>query len=481
MKIPYKMQAAVDVETRRQNMLAAIARNLPRLEQRAFNESATMHVACYGPSLKDTWQDLQHPCISMSGATRFLADRGFVPDYHIDMDPRAHKIRQITPPVPGVTYLIASVCAPVYFDTLKDEKVVLWHCVSSTMDADVEWLSANDFGQILVSTGSNIGLAAIQIGGILGYRHFEIHGMDGSFADGARHAGEHFGKVQKADTSWQSQLVKYRTSKIMANGVAEAINAMRSYPIFCVFHGRGLQQSLIEEENLPNACTTAQTERAEFVRKAIARFPDYDVAPKAKNAWEAICFSQPDPAWLPELQQWWEIAEKRREKADFNTGSISLETGLLIRSVCAWRRPKVAIEVGTFIGKSTHALVADHIYTCDKDNDCLPPTERIHPHPKQTSREMFGKLKDDGVKAEVFFFDGRITDEEVPLVLELSAPGAVYLFDDFHPGASGKGMANVAKIGPALKDYALVKPYEPFKDRTSLAMLVPLSLGEQAA
>jgi len=287
--------------------------------------------------------------------------------------------------------------------------------------------------------------------------------------------------VQKADTSWTSQFVKYRTSKIMANGVAEAINAMRSYPIFCVFHGRGLQQSLIEEENLPNACTTAQTEKAEFVRRATVRFPDYDVAPKAKNAWEAICFSKPDPAWLPELQQWWEIAEKRRTKADFNTGSISLETGLLLRSVCEWRRPKVAIEVGTFIGKSTHALVADHIYTCDKNNDCLPATERIHPHPKQTSRQMFEKLKGEGVKAEVFFFDGRITDEEVPLVLELSAPGAVYLFDDFSPGPHGKGVSNVKKIAPVLKDYALVKPYEPFKERTTLAMLVPLSLGERAA
>lgn len=481
MKVPYKMQAAVDVETRRQNMLAAISRNLQRLDQRPIDENAVMHVACYGPSLADTWQDIKHPCISMSGATRFLADRGFVPDYHIDMDPRAHKIKQITPPIPGVTYLIASVCAPIYFDTLKDERVLLWHCVSSTIDSDVEWLSQHDFGQLLVSTGSNIGLAAIQIGGILGYRHFEIHGMDGSFAeDGKRHAGDHFGKVQKCDTSWQSQNVKYKTTKIMANGIAEAVNAMRSYPVFCVFHGRGLQQSLIEEENLPNACTVRQAERAEFVRHARVRFPDFDVAPKAKNAWEAICFSAPDPAWLPELQQWWEIAEKRRERASFNTGSISLETGLLLRSVCAWRRPNAAIEVGTFIGKSTHALVAEHIYTCDKDNDCLEGTERIHVHPKQTSREMFDKLLAEGVKAELFFFDGRITDGEVPLILELSAPGAVYVFDDYHPGPSGKGMANVAKIAPALKDYALVRPYEPFKDRSTLAMLVPFHLSQQA-
>jgi hypothetical protein len=361
--------------------------------------------------------------------------------------------------------------------------VILWHCVSSTIDSDLEWLSQHDPGQLLVSTGSNIGLAAIQLGGALGFRHFEVHGMDGSFSeDGRRHAGDHFGKTQQADTSWQSQFVKYKTSKIMANGVAEAVNAMRSYPVFCVFHGTGLLQSLIEEEQLRNACTVRQTERAEFVRHARVIFPDFPVAPKAKNAWEAICFSDPDPNWLPELQQWWEIADRRRDKADYKTGSISLETGLLLRAICEWRKPKVAIEVGTFIGRSTHALKAEQaIYTCDKDNDCLPATDHIRTFPKQTSRQMFAQLIQAGVKAEVFFFDGRIKDDEVPMVLGLSAPGAVYAFDDFKAGPTGKGVANVRKLAPALPNHVLVPPYKPFEGRTALAMLVPLQLKSEVA
>jgi hypothetical protein len=94
---------------------------------------------------------------------------------------------------------------------------------------------------------------------------------------------------------------------------------------------------------------------------------------------------------------------------------------------------------------------------------------------------MFDKLRREGVKAEVFFFDGRIGESEVPDILELSAPGAVYLFDDYHGGSTGKGLANVKKLAPALKDYVLVMPYAPFKDRSTLAMLVPLHLGEKAA
>jgi hypothetical protein len=94
---------------------------------------------------------------------------------------------------------------------------------------------------------------------------------------------------------------------------------------------------------------------------------------------------------------------------------------------------------------------------------------------------MFAQLIQAGVKAEVFFFDGRIKDDEVPMVLGLSAPGAVYAFDDFKAGPTGKGVANVRKLAPALPNHVLVPPYKPFEGRTALAMLVPLTLQETVA
>lgn len=474
-KIPYKLVAAVDLDTRRQNMLSAIARNLPRLEQVPIQEGKTLHVACYGPSLQDTWQDIQHPCISMSGATRFLADRGFVPDYHIDMDPRPYKVQQITPPVPGVKYLIASVCHPIYFDTLKDQDVTLWHCVSGGQEEDRLWLSAQDYNQLLVSTGSNVGLAALHIGGILGFRHFEIHGMDGSYAaDGQRHAAQHFGKIQRGDQTWRSQNVNYRTSKVMANGVAECINGLRVYPIFVVFHGWGLLQSLVEEENLPNACTARQTEKAAVIRQSRALFvevPDTLGRSGTASVWDAICLSELDPNWIGELQEKYAEAETLRSKAKFNTGSISLEAGLLLRAICNWKRPDTVIEVGTFIGKSTQALHARRIYTCDKDNDCIPSTDVIRTHPYMTSTEMLRQLHGEGVKADLFFFDGRLRDEDIPLVLALSAPEAVYVVDDYV--SNQKGVANIAKLLPHLPKHGLVTPYKPFAGRATIAMLVP--------
>lgn len=477
MKIPYQLTAAVSVEKRRQNMLAAIARNLPRLQDVPIDDARTLNIACYGPSLRETWQQLRHPILSMSGATRFLAERGVVADYHVDMDPRAHKINNISPPVPGVTYLIGSVCDPSYFEALKDEKVILWHPVSSTEDDDLRWLAQADPGQLLVGTGSNVGLGAMHIGGLLGFRHFEIHGMDGSFGeDGVRHAGVHAGKVQNADQTWNAGGKVYRTSKIMANGVAETINAARLYPIFCVFHGEGLTQALIREENLPNACCADQAEKADFLRKATAEFVDVPVTQKSRlhtwSAWEAICFATPDPNWLDELQTAHAIADARRDLAKFKTGSISLETGLLLRAICHWKKPRDVVEIGTFIGKSTASLKAEgRIYTCDKDNDCVPGSDSVRVHPYTTSTAMLSKLVAEGVKADLFFFDGRLQDADLPLVQKLSAPGCVYTFDDYNPG--GKGLANVAKLKPLLPEYALVEPYPAFAGRTTLAMMIP--------
>lgn len=488
MKIPYKLQAAVVIDKRYENMASAIARGLPRLQDVAIDPIASLSIACYGPSLKDTWRELKHPILSMSGATRFLADNGVTADYHIDMDPRAHKIKQLTPPVPGVTYLIASVSHPDYFEMLKDEKVVLWHCVSSNNDADLEWIKKNDpvqletdehvLSQLIITTGSNIGLAAIQIGGLLGYRHFEIHGMDGSFAEKDRHAGVHYGKVQPSNLVWAAGGKKYRTSQIMANGVAEAVNMVKLYPIFCVFHGEGLTQALIAEENVPNAARASDFEKADKVRKSVAVFVDVPVTSRKKiqtwDAWEGICFATPDPNWLYELQVIWDNCEKLRAKARYNTGSTTLESGMLLRALCCWKKPHNVIEVGTFIGKSTLAFMCSGtVYTCDQSNDCLPATDKIVTHPFKGSTEMLTLLVEQNVQADLMFFDGRIQDEDVELILKCSAPGCVYAFDDYYAGPTGKGMANIKKLHPKVPTYGLVKPYPAFTGRSTLALLIP--------
>lgn len=460
MKIPYALVAAVNIEQRQAQMLHAIAQGFPRFRPTPIDERASLTIACYGPSLADTYQSMTRPILSMSGATRFLADRGVVPEFHIDMDPRAHKTKFIDPPIPGVHYLMASVCPPRTWELLKGERVTLWHAKSN--EDTLTWLSQHDHGELMIDGGSSIGLASLHVGGLLGYRHFEIHGMDGSIRDGQRHAGPHYGH-QQGGITWAAGGVTYQTSRIMSNSTAEMINALRFFPMLCVFHGDGLTQALVRETNLENACCADEFEKAERVRTAtvnILPIPLFN--PKqVKSPFEALLTSPPNH-WIEDLRKEADQAAARRARAHYNTGSLGAAAAFMLRTLAEVLRPAVTIEVGTFIGTSTEALRhgSGHIYTCDRSNDCYPSSDQVTTFPRRSATEMFAELLARGVKADLFFFDGRLTAADVPLILRLSKPGTVYVFDDYEPG--GKGAANVPLLRPFLPGVrVLVPPPQP--------------------
>lgn len=265
MKVPYQLVAAVSHEQRHSQMAEALKTGFPRIKQIPIEDGKSISIACYGPSLEQTWHTITRPIISVSGALGFLYERGITPDYHVDMDPRPHKVAHINPPVDGVHYIMASVCHPRTWEVLKGQKVTLVHLYSNSETQD--WIARNDPGELMLRPGSTVGMCAIHIGGMLGYRHFEIHGMDGNLVEGRRHAGPHFGHPQGGYT-WQAGHEVYQTSKIMSNACAEVINTFRSYPIFGVFHGDGLQQALVDEEYDLDNVARAGTPKAELVRKA---------------------------------------------------------------------------------------------------------------------------------------------------------------------------------------------------------------------
>lgn len=491
MKVPYKLIPALAVEDRFAQMAYSVqiakARGYPRLQRAPIDDTRTMHIACYGPSLHETFEALrgQSPIMSMSGATRFLADRGIVPDYHIDMDPRPYKANHLKPPVDGVHYLMASVSPAETWEILKDQRVTLWHTNSGTNSAGLStegWVALHDQpGELVLHGGSTIGLTAIHLGGELGYRHFEIHGMDGSFKDGERHAGVHFGKKYTQDYTWNAEGRTYHTTQIMSNAVAETINMITGFPVFCVFHGDGLTQALVREANRPNACTANQIEKVALVRAAYVRRLDMPriAATQPVSYWDALIDRVP-PATVVQLMQFARKAEKLRPLAKYNTGTIPIETALLLRGLTTYYRPKVIAEVGTFIGTSTYALEAAHVlYTCDRDNNCLAadPARHIVVNPFLTSTQMFQRMLNDGFerRVDLFFLDGRLTHEDLPLIQRLGHARTVFALDDCSQvRGANKGLHNLALLKPLLPDHAIIGPHQGYHGRSTLGALVPL-------
>jgi hypothetical protein len=152
-------------------------------------------LVCFGPSLKESWPDLKNfkYIMTCSGSHKFIREKGFTPTYHVDVDPRPHKVALIGDDIsPDTEFLICSTCHPKLFDHLESHNanITLWHGYDGS-DAD-EVLKVIPKGEWVITGGSNVGLRALVICRFLGFTNIHLFGMDGNFEkDGLRHAAEH--------------------------------------------------------------------------------------------------------------------------------------------------------------------------------------------------------------------------------------------------------------------------------------------------
>ena len=256
-KYPTRPPLTLEAEVRQ--VSEAVKRGYPRLTLRPLRDDA-LSVVGYGPSLNETWDKITHPCISTSGAHDFLIDRGFVPDYHAQMDGRDHQAKFLEKPNKDVTYVMASVCAAAVFDRLEGHKVLLWHnCHGQHI---LDWIGLNDPGGLLIAGGSNIGLSSIHIGGILGFRKFRLFGFDGNYRGNARHAGAHPDQVP------QNRIKRcgWWTSPQMSNACDEFIALQQNPNLEFDVYGTSLLTTLLEWTSTQVRSSTADSLAAVMYR-----------------------------------------------------------------------------------------------------------------------------------------------------------------------------------------------------------------------
>jgi hypothetical protein len=191
--------------------------------------------------------------VSVSGAHDFLIERGIVPDYHCEVDPREHKCFFTRNPHSDVNYWIASCCHPKLIDNLVSNKsrLALWHLYNSDTDLKIIEKNGPDAGSLLICGGSGVGARAVHLMFGLGYRSFSLYGMDSSFAqeDGSQHAGEHSGK-KKPEWAVSVGGRWFRSSAQMVYMARSIIDSFRM-----------LQQIAIDQDE---PCLEGRDERVEF-------------------------------------------------------------------------------------------------------------------------------------------------------------------------------------------------------------------------
>ena len=240
--VPFPSQLAVSHEIRNRYMEECAKHNFPQLLTSPREDR--LSIVCFGPTLHDTWSEVKHPALTVSGAHDFLIERGFVPDWHMDCDPRPHKVKFTEKPHKDVTYLMASCCDPRVWENLNGHNVKVWHMHNGKDTTD--WVSKNAPWSAVVGGGSTAGLRAIQIGGILGFRKFDIYAMDCSGAKGNLRASESGAPPQNAMQAKIGGRV-FDTTDLMLNAATEYIQHIRAYPMIdCRLHGDGMLKAIVE-------------------------------------------------------------------------------------------------------------------------------------------------------------------------------------------------------------------------------------------
>jgi len=178
---------SVMLEQVRQNL----TRDIPFLAP--SNEHAgTMLIVGGGPSLQDTLVKLRFhqqrggKLFALNGTHDWLIERGIVPDFHVLLDSRPDNVCFVQKPHKHVKYLVGAQCHPCMFEALEGYDVRLW---ISDADGVAELVKGReDKPIVLIGGGATVGMKAMFMGYVLGYRKFHFFGFDSSYRDEQNHA-----------------------------------------------------------------------------------------------------------------------------------------------------------------------------------------------------------------------------------------------------------------------------------------------------
>lgn len=202
-------------------------------------------IVCYGPSLKKTWKELRKfkKIMTCSGAHKFLIDRGIIPTWHVDLDPREHKVKMLGQPQKDTEYLMASTCHPRMWEVLEGHRVKLWHIYANENNKEVALSYPR--GDWILTGGNNVGMRCLVVARLMGYRYFHIFGMDCSFPkDETHHADVHLNAYPKIfEAPYEGKM--YYCEPVMLDYARQFFHEMNQLPdVRVILHGEGLLQHM---------------------------------------------------------------------------------------------------------------------------------------------------------------------------------------------------------------------------------------------
>jgi uncharacterized Rossmann fold enzyme len=223
----------------------AIARIKNRIEPNYEKRNEPIAIVCFGPSLNETWEKIKNfkYIISCSGSHKFLIEKGIIPTWHVEVDPRPHKTKLIGTPHKDVEYLISSTCHQAVFDHLEGFNVKLWHVFDCQNDA----MRTLPHGEWALTGGASVGLRSMAIARFLGFTDLHIFGMDGCEGKSGKHAAEH-PMQPKGHSLCEYNGVTYKTTISMLECARQTFHELDQMPgVNATFYGEGLVQAMAKD------------------------------------------------------------------------------------------------------------------------------------------------------------------------------------------------------------------------------------------
>jgi hypothetical protein len=172
------------------NMRAAVAAGYPLIAGvRPHNEVALLVGG--GPSLEETRDEIAKldevgaHVFALNGAGIWLQENGIIPDAVIVLDARPHNARFVANISRLAVLYLATQCDPAVFEAGKNNEIVAWH---PNMDGTSGVIEPRYRETIFIGSGTSVGMRAMRLVHVLGYRTVHLFGYDSSYRDDEAHA-----------------------------------------------------------------------------------------------------------------------------------------------------------------------------------------------------------------------------------------------------------------------------------------------------
>jgi uncharacterized Rossmann fold enzyme len=227
-----------------------------------------------GPSLTEYTEELlafQGDFFALNGSAKYLHNLGITPKFHVIMDARPENISFLEYPDIHTTYLLASQCHPSLFDRLEGYKVVIWHAAAGE-PLDKVFTP----GSQLIGSGPTVGLRAMNIAYILGYRYLSLYGYDSC----AYHAYPQAMNAGQKMHTFNFNSKDYEASGPMGSQAEAFINdaaKLIQLDVNISVRSKGLLPAMWEKHLEIQQGTLEQRERYKYCR--LWRMPEYRTFP----------------------------------------------------------------------------------------------------------------------------------------------------------------------------------------------------------